>query len=321
MIGRAYWLLTGRVLLAGIALAGHVTDAQQTSAGVPVDKPVPGFLSVNIGDHRTLRYTCAGRGSPTVLIEQGMAISVETTFSWKEPVGWAVIFPKIARVTRICVYDRAGLGRSSKLTAPATSLDAARDLRALLGGLRIPSPYVLAGQSLGGMDALMFANAYPDTVAGMILIDSAHPDQQRRFAEVLPPRSPNESAALRGFRDGPDAPTMGEWFNFPKNSDLMRNLHDLGDKPLIVLTRDPNATAGGGLVPRQWEELTEPVWQQLQTQLATLSAHSKHIVVNHAGHNIQFEQPQVVVDAILDVIQQVRASRERGSVGTGRTGL
>jgi pimeloyl-ACP methyl ester carboxylesterase len=155
----------------------------------------------------------------------------------------------------------------------------------------------------------MFANTYPTTVSGMILIDSAHPDQQRRFAEVLPPRSADESAVLRGFRDGPDAPVMGEWFDFPRNSELMRNLQGLGDKPLIVLTRDPKTIAPGGLVPPQWEELTGPVWQQLQTQLATLSTNSKHIVVDHASHNIQLEQPQVVVNAILDVIQQVKARR------------
>ena len=310
MIIRAHWLLTGKTLLVGVALVGHFAHAQQTLAGLPVEKPVPGFLTANIGDHRTLRYRCAGHGTPTVLVEQGMAISVETTFSWKAPVGWAVIFPRISRVTRICVYDRAGLGRSSKLTAPATSLDAARDLHVMLGRLRIPPPYVLAGQSLGGMDALMFANTYPNTVTGMILIDSSHPDQQRRFAEVLPPRSADESPVLRGFRDGPDAPVMGEWFDFPRNSQLMRNLQGLGDKPLIVLTHDPRAIAPGGLVPAQWEELTEPVWQQLQAQLATLSTNSKHIVVDHAGHNIQLEQPQVVVNAILDVIQQqVEASR------------
>lgn len=307
MIARAHWVLTGKSLLAVTALVGAFARAQQTSAGVPVEKPVPGFRSASIGNDRTLRYKCAGRGTPTVLVEQGMAISVETAFSWKEPVGWAVIFPKISRVTRICVYDRAGLGRSSKLTLPATSLDAATDLHALLGRLRIPPPYVLAGQSLGGMDALMFANTYPNTVAGMILIDSAHPEQQRRFAEVLPPRGADESAVLRGFRDGPDTPVMGEWFDFPRNSELMRNLHGLGDKPLIVLTRDPKAVGPGGLVPSQWEELTEPVWQQLQTQLAMLSTNSKHIVVDHASHNIQFEQPQVVVNAILDIIRQVKA--------------
>jgi pimeloyl-ACP methyl ester carboxylesterase len=61
----------------------------------------------------------------------------------------------------------------------------------------------------------------------------------------------------------------------------------------------------------QWEELTEPVWQQLQTELATLSKRSRHVVVPHAGHNIQFEQPHVVADAILDVLRVVRTGGSR----------
>ena len=71
----------------------------------------------------------------------------------------------------------------------------------------------------------------------------------------------------------------------------------------------PNAARPGGLVPKQWEELAEPVWQQLQAQLTTLSTNSMQLIVGQAGHNIQFEKPQVVIDAILDVVQRVRASR------------
>jgi pimeloyl-ACP methyl ester carboxylesterase len=262
-----------------------------------------------------LRYRCAGSGTPTVLVEQGMAISMETTFSWSKPAGWAVILPNIASVTRICVYDRAGLGLSSKMAAPATSLDAARDLHVLLGVLRISPPYVLAGQSLGGMDALAFASAYPDSVVGMILIDSSHPEQQRRFGRVLPPRQADESEVLRGFRDGPDEPVMGEWFDFRRNTEEMHVLPNLEGRPLVVLTRDPGLKVPDGAVPVQWEELTEPVWQELQTELARLSQNSRHVVVPHAGHNIQFEQPQVVADAILDVL---RVARTGGSLAPRR---
>jgi pimeloyl-ACP methyl ester carboxylesterase len=286
--------------------------AQQTLAGAPVSKPTPGFASADIGG-RLLRYRCAGNGTPTVVVEQGMAISMETIFSWSPPVGWAAILPWIAPVTRMCVYDRAGLGLSSKMSAPATSLDAARDLHALLAALKIGAPYVLAGQSLGGMDALAFASAYPAAVAGMILIDSSHPDQQRRFGQVLPPRQADESEDLRGFRDGPAGPVMGEWFDFRRNSQQMRVLPSLGAEPLIVLTRDPDdprLKAPGGVVPVEWEELTEPVWQQLQGELAGLSKNSRHAVVPHAGHNIQFEQPQVVADAILEVVRAARAGGE-----------
>jgi pimeloyl-ACP methyl ester carboxylesterase len=156
------------------------------------------------------------------------------------------------------------------------------------------------------MDVLMFAATFPRTVSGVVLIDSAHPQQQKRFAEVLPPRNAGESDVLRGFRDGPDAPVNGEWFNFAANSKLIGHLPNLDNKPLVVLTHDPNGRPPGGLVPPQWESLTEPVWQQLQVELAAISTNSKHRVVEHAGHNIQFEQPQVVADAILDVVQQVR---------------
>lgn len=253
-----------------------------------------------------MRYRCAGNGTPAVVVEQGMAISMETTFSWSKPVGWAVILPIIAPVTRICVYDRSGLGLSSRMDAPATSLDAARDLHALLGVLHVKPPYVLAGQSLGGMDTLAFARAYPGSVAGMILIDSSHPEQQRRFGQVLPPRQADESDDLRGFRDGPSGPVMGEWFDFRRNSEELRPLPSLGAEPLIVLTRDPTLKVSGGPVPEKWAELTEPVWQQLQADLARLSTNSRHAVVPHAGHNIQFEQPQVVADAILEVVRAVR---------------
>jgi len=265
------------------------------------------FHDGHIGHDRMLRFLCAGHGAPTVVVEQGMGISAEETFARQPPVGWAVVFPKIAAVTRICVYDRAGLGSSSKLSAPATSLDAAHDLLALLRAERIQPPLVLAGQSLGGMNVLMFAGTYADWVKGVVLVDSAQPQQQHRFAQVLPPRSADESEFQRGFRDGPAAPQAGEWFNFPANSQLMQQLPSLGNKPLIVLTRDPNHPTPEGPLPAQWWSLTEPVWQQLQVELTGLSTNSKHRVVEHAGHNIQFEQPQVVVDAILDVVGQVRA--------------
>ena len=290
-------------LLAAFTMAAAYAQV----AGVPVEKPVAGFHDARLGRGRTLRYKCAGHGSPTVIIQQGMGISVETVFSWDKPVGWAAILPRIAAVTQVCVYDRAGLGLSSKLEAPGTSLDAARDLHEMLGVLRIPPPYVLAGQSLGGMDALMFAATFPDTLSGLILIESAHPRQQQRFAEVLPPRGANESELLRGFRDGPDEPVMGEWFNFPANSKLFQHLPQLGDKPLVVLTRDPKMVTTGGPVPPEWESVTEPVWQQLQDELAAMSSSSRHIVVDHASHNIQLDSPDSVVDAILGVVKQVRA--------------
>jgi len=89
-----------------------------------------GFASVDIGG-RSLRYQCFGEGTPTVLIEPGGGVSLETVFSWDKPIGWAVIVPQISKLTRVCVYDRAGLGRSDPAAVRRTSRHVATDLHEL----------------------------------------------------------------------------------------------------------------------------------------------------------------------------------------------
>jgi pimeloyl-ACP methyl ester carboxylesterase len=265
----------------------------------------PGFQTADIGD-KELRYKCEGQGTPAVIVEQGGGISLETVFSWKSPVGWAVIVPKLAKETTVCVYDRAGLGRSSKVTSPRTSFDTAADLQRLLTKIGIAPPYVIAGQSLGGMNARAFASTHPHAVAGLVLIDSSHPDQLERIARVLPPRTADESPFLAGFRDGPDQKALGgEWYDFKANSDLFRKAGALGDTPMIVLTRSAHAKQEGP-VPEEWNDAIRPVWGELQQELAGLSTNSKHIVASKAGHNIQLDEPDLVLDAILDIVSQVR---------------
>jgi pimeloyl-ACP methyl ester carboxylesterase len=209
--------------------------------------------------------------------------------------------------TRVCVYDRAGVGQSDKVPGPPiTSVAVATDLRALLRNAGEQPPYVLAGQSFGGMNIRMFAYLYPDTVAGMVLVDSSHPDQYPRFAQVLPKRTSGESAVLRGLRDGPDDAGI----DFEANANLVRAIGGLGDKPLIVLTRSPN-WPGDSFVPREWGALVEPVWQQLQAELVKLSSKGKQVVAKKAGHNIQADEPELVVAAILDVVVQVKIGENK----------
>jgi pimeloyl-ACP methyl ester carboxylesterase len=285
-----------------VALPLH---AQQAATSIPSAQLVPGFESVDIGGP-VLRYMCKGNGSPTVLVEQGAGISVETVFSWDKPGGWAKILSQIEKVTRICVYDRAGLGHSSQLTSPGTSIVVAHDLHALLEKVGIAAPYVFAGQSVGGINARAFAKEYPGTVVGMILIDSARPDQYQRLAQALPPRSPDESVVQQGFRDGPDRTMQGgEWYDFKVNANVLSSTDTLGNMPLIVLTRSPK-WQGPSLMPKEWDTATEPVWQQMQAELTKLSTNSKQIIAKKAGHNIQAEEPQLVIDAILNVINQAR---------------
>jgi pimeloyl-ACP methyl ester carboxylesterase len=294
-----------------VALTSPLALAQQKPplASVPATTPTAGFRSADV-EGQTMRYQCQGIGSPTVIIEQGGGISLETVFSWKQPVGWAALVPKIASLTRVCVYDRIGLGRSSQADRSRTSFDVARDLRALLARENVTPPYVLAGQSLGGMNALAFANQNHDEVVGVVLLDSSHPSQLQRISAVLPPRRDDEPEVLRGFRDGPDRTAMGgEWFDFGKNADQFANNMSIGSIPLIVLTAAPQLPTDKNPLPREWQIAIEPVHQQLQRELAEASTDGKQIVARKAGHNIQLDEPELVLDAITGLVMLARAKR------------
>jgi len=266
-----------------------------------------GFASVDIGG-RSLRYQCFGEGTPTVLIEPGGGVSLETVFSWDKPIGWAVIVPQISKLTRVCVYDRAGLGRSDPAPVPRTSLDVAKDLHELLQRAHIGPPYVIAGQSFGGMNARMFASLYPQTIAGMVLVDSSHPDLYPEVAKVLPPPTPGESEFLQGWRNGPDLSKTREWVDLKKNADLVRATGGIGDKPLVILTQSPDWN--DPFAPDDVEPAIDAVIQRLDEQLLTLSTDSKRIVAKTAGHNIQADDPQLVIDEIADVVLRVRKSQQ-----------
>lgn len=281
-------------------------QSQPPVASIPPATPTPGFVDAKVAG-QTLRYYCQGAGSPTVVVEQGGGISLEAVFSWERPVGWAALAPKIASLTRVCVYDRVGLGRSSKADRPRTSFDVAADLHALLVTAGIAPPYVLAGQSLGGMNALAFTDRYRDEVVGLVLIDSSHPQQQRRLNRVLPPRRDDESAIMRGFRDGPDRTGLGgEWFDFDKNSQQFEQHMSIGNVPLIVLTAAPQPPSDKIPLPVEWQSAIETLHHELQRDLARTSSNSKHIVARKAGHNIQLDEPQLVLDAIIELVTQAR---------------
>jgi pimeloyl-ACP methyl ester carboxylesterase len=180
-------------------------------------------------------------------------------------------------------------------------------LRALLAREKVTPPYVLAGQSLGGMNALAFAIRNHDEVGGVVLIDSSHPQQLQRMNAVLPPRRDDESEVLRGFRDGPDRAAMGgEWFDFGKNADQFANNMSIGNIPLLVLTAAPQLPNDQSPVPHEWQIAIEPVHQQLQRELAGVSTDSKQVVAHKAGHNIQLDEPELVLDAITTLVMRAR---------------
>jgi pimeloyl-ACP methyl ester carboxylesterase len=111
-----------------------------------------------------------------------------------------MVVSSIKPVTRICYYDRAGLGLSDQAPTPRTSKDMVKDLHTLLVNAGITPPYILVGHSIGGFNVRVYASQYPDEIVGMVLVDSSHPDQWSKFLTVLPPDTPPESANLKNWR-------------------------------------------------------------------------------------------------------------------------
>jgi pimeloyl-ACP methyl ester carboxylesterase len=124
-------------------------------------------LAVDVGG-RTLNLYCSGKGSPTVILETG---------GNGPGYGWMPIQNKLAGFTRACWYDRAGVGWSDPPQGPRTSASVVSDLREMLRRAGVAPPYVLVGASIGGEYARVYTSRYPQDVAGLVFVDSAHPDE------------------------------------------------------------------------------------------------------------------------------------------------
>jgi len=157
-----------RVLVGGgcagllAATSGIAWEAGQRRTFEQAGHRPPGKL-VDVGGRR-LHLVCAGMGEPGVMLVSGMGGSF---------AAWDVPFrDSIARFTRVCAYDRAGIGWSDPADTPRTADAAARDLAALLDAARpFDAPLILVGHSIGGLYAHRYATTYAGGVAGLVLVD------------------------------------------------------------------------------------------------------------------------------------------------------
>ena len=166
---------TGRALLGLLALiallaASGASYEAVMASGDATRFPPPGQL-VDVGGYR-LHLACVGQGSPTVVLDAGMG-----AFS----LDWSAIQPQIAQATRVCAYDRAGLGWSDPSPAPRSPQQFADELHLLLANAGVEGPYVLAVHSISGKTARLYADQHPEDVVGMVLIDARHESVDQRL--------------------------------------------------------------------------------------------------------------------------------------------
>lgn len=284
---------------------------------------------VDIGGYR-LHMHEEGTGNPTVILDSGAGGPGLT---------WELIRPAIAKVTRVIVYDRAGIGWSDPSPEPRRADVMAEELHTMLVNASIPGPYILVGHSLGGPVARQFAAKYSGEVAGLVMVDSAHEQQVKYFPERLVKMI---TSMMGMFTVMKILGKMGVFAINPKwipvddkgklpaptvervraaiassGSHLeamiaesegvyaagTQPVESLGDLPLTVISHghlDANAVPPS-LGPEVRDEY-ERTWQGLQKEITELSTRGRRIVAEQSGHNIIFDQPEIIIDAILEML-------------------
>jgi len=308
--------------VALIAVVGAIGATYEAIAGSSdVSTYPPAGRLVDVGGYR-MHIDCRGEGSPTVVMDAGLGGS---------SLDWTLVQPDVAGTTRVCTYDRAGMGWSDASPLPRTPAHIAEELHTLLANAGVFGPFVLVGHSLAGKNVRMFAAAHPDEVAGMVLVDAR--------SELVDTLTPKAEADAFGVALG----LQGTLYSLARRLGVARAFGaSLAGKPLIP----PAIAAQMVLLQTQTTAIDEttkeglaraaadaalanstlgsmplvviaavssmagiPNWSTAQKEMAALSTQGSLVVAEHSGHAVQLEQPSIVLDAIDDVVAKVRADQ------------
>ena len=306
-----------------LVVAGWVASALLAQQS---DLPSPPGQLIDIGG-RKLHALCSGQGSPTVVLEAGASAFA---------IDWTLVQSEIARTTRVCSYDRAGMGWSDP---PGQGERSSEDLHALLTAAKEPPPYVLVGASRGGLMVRTYLLEYPTDVAGFVLVDPSSEDRlftmvdgkALAIAEATPEQikknAPSGPVNVPRRKPQTGAP-------FDKLPPDVYRVRILLDERLIASV--PNTVAPEVVAASQESEraylarllatraaTSHPLGDRptvvltrgdeknadreaAHAALAAQSTNSRHSVIAGAGHEIHLFQPAAVVQAIHDVVTSVR---------------
>lgn len=273
--------------------------------------------TLDIGGERKMYLECQGTGSPTVVLISGRS---DRSTIWHKAASGPNVYDAVAAFTHVCAYDRPGTVRidgdniepspSTVVPQPVTPKNAVEDLHALLAVAKVQGPFVLVAHSYGGLVARLYAATYPDEVVGLVLIDTLteflydalNPAQQALWIRLNSTYSPDL-----------DKYTTQERTDLLPTFEQLRRAPALRPMPATVLTTDRpfdfKALMDRGILPSDTPLDFGPTVFQAhlkgQEHLTQLLK-AKHITQTHAGHYIQTEQPQMVIDAIKEVVDKIR---------------
>ncbi|MDJ0655182.1 MAG: alpha/beta hydrolase [Xanthomonadales bacterium] len=294
------------MLLMLLSIAGAFYQSSSESSDLATFPP-PGQF-VDVGGHR-LHLVCQGSGGPTVVLESGLGNDVNF---------WSEVIPPVAKFTRVCAYDRAGLGWSDAGPMPRSAPRIVDELSILLKNSGEAPPYILAGHSNGGPYVRLYASSYPDRVAGLVLVDpnpetkpgcSPLPQPARTIYGVLvtmaplgaprlalPMLFPLDNSPLKpagrkahGALRARTSALRAVWSETKQTCDMLDAVRAASAPaiPTIVLVDQPDGDSA------QW-----------QREMADQIGAQEVIVADNTTHWIQLDRPELVVDSIRRLVER-----------------
>lgn len=238
---------------------------------------------VLVGEH-TLRMRIEGTGAPAVVFEAGRGGRLDD---------WSEVQAEVAKFARTVTYDRAGSGQSSPGPKPRDARRIASELREGLKKAGVHPPYVLVGHSQGAFYIRVFAHAYSNEVAGLVFVDPT----TENFLDWLKATVPDaEKMGEREMGPYPSDGQRGEWEARDLTDEQTRQAWPLPKVPAVVLT----AARAEPTRPAQFLK----AWLSSQEEWLRKLPSPKHVITDRSGHNIQREEPELIVRAIREVIEQ-----------------
>ena len=280
-------------------------------------------------DGHTMRLYCVGSGSPTLVLDAGLG---------SDGLIWGGVQPVLAKTTRVCSYDRAGLGWSDTLPPPRDADHVAHELHRLLETATIAGPIVLMGHSIAGIYIRAYASLYPENLAGLIFLDSSTPMQQRNpafriretnvrmawtqlllaragYSMGLPrlvgacsfssPGFEPQAARLEGEAHCHQqvSASAAELAGIESSGEETVDTGPYGAMPVLVLSRDNSRAATDSRMAD-----VETVWNQMQEDLKKLSTRSRRIIARGSGHFIQLNRSALIEKEVPLFIERIRGT-------------
>jgi pimeloyl-ACP methyl ester carboxylesterase len=242
---------------------------------------------VRVNGDTYVQFECFGQGSPTIVFQNGLGLTQDT---------WTEVAPAVAKTTRVCTYNRPGIGWSDRVPTPRTGQAITEEFHTILRNAEANPPYVLVGHSFGGILIRLYAAAYPSEVAGLVLVDSSQEDEYARQAALMDA----ETSAWYLKHEGGE---NWEGVDLLTTAEQVRQAPTPPDVPFVVLS---------GVLPGDYKEQAFlDLHDELQAKLVKLSPNARQVIAHNSGHFIQQDEPELVIEHILGV---VTAARENASV-------